>query len=210
MSRPKVIVFISGNGSNLQNIINNINSDFLKMDIVAVVSNNSEAKGLARAETAGIKTIVIDTSNKYIDQLLTLENTYNIDLILLSGFMKILPKDFTDKFYGKIINLHPSLLPKFKGLNTHKKVLISKEKYHGASVHFVTSELDDGPIIVQGKTEILENDNEETLKSRVHKIEYNIFPVAIKWFIENHIKQIDNKCFFDNEVLECPIEHLSD
>ena len=136
MSRPKVIVFISGNGSNLQNIINNINSDFLKMDIVAVVSNNSEAKGLARAETAGIKTIVIDTSNKYIDQLLTLENTYNIDLILLSGFMKILPKDFTDKFYGKIINLHPSLLPKFKGLNTHKKVLISKEKYHGASVHF--------------------------------------------------------------------------
>jgi phosphoribosylglycinamide formyltransferase-1 len=210
MSRPKVIVFISGNGSNLQNIINNINSDFLKMDIVAVVSNNSEAKGLARAETAGIKTIVIDTSNKYIDQLLTLENTYNIDLILLSGFMKILPKDFTDKFYGKIINLHPSLLPKFKGLNTHKKVLISKEKYHGASVHFVTSRLDDGPIIIQGKTKVLKTDNEVTLKDRIHKIEYNIFPLAIKWFIENHVKQVKDKCFFDNEELECPIEHLSD
>jgi|TARA_B110000858_G_scaffold160718_1_gene184929 phosphoribosylglycinamide formyltransferase 1 len=210
MSRPKVIVFISGNGSNLQNIINNINSDFLKMDIVAVVSNNSEAKGLARAETAGIKTIVIDTSNKYIDQLLTLENTYNIDLILLSGFMKILPKDFTDKFYGKIINLHPSLLPKFKGLNTHKKVLISKEKYHGASVHFVTSILDDGPIIIQGKTKVLKTDNEATLKDRIHKIEYNIFPLAIKWFIENHVKQVKDKCFFDNEELECPIEHLSD
>ena len=103
----------------------------------------------------GIETIVIDTSNKYIDQLLALANTYDIDLILLSGFMKILPKDFTDKFYGKIINLHPSLLPKFKGLDTHKKVLISKEKYHGASVHFVTSKLDDGPIIIQGKTKIL-------------------------------------------------------
>ena len=210
MSRPKVIIFISGNGSNLQNIINNINSDFLKMDIVAVVSNNSEAKGLARAEKAGIKTIVIDTSNKYIDQLLTLENTYNIDLILLSGFMKILPKDFTDKFYGKIINLHPSLLPKFKGLNTHKKVLISKEKYHGASVHFVTSRLDDGPIIIQGKTKVLKTDNEVTLKDRIHKIEYNIFPLAIKWFIENHVKQVKDKCFFDNEELECPIEHLSD
>ena len=210
MSRSKSIIFISGNGSNLQNIINNINNDFLKMDIVAVVSNNSEAKGLARAETAGIKTIVIDTSNKYIDQLLTLENTYNIDLILLSGFMKILPKDFTDKFYGKIINLHPSLLPKFKGLDTHKKVLISKEKYHGASVHFVTSKLDDGPVIIQGKTKILKNDSEDTLKDRIHKIEHNIFPLAIKWFIENHIKQVKDKCFFDNEELECPIEHLAD
>jgi len=179
------------------------------MDIAAVVSNNPEAKGLIRAKEAGIETIVIDTSNKYIDKLLTLINTYNIDLILLSGFMKILPKDFTDKFCGKIINLHPSLLPKFKGLNTHKKVLASKEKYHGASVHFVTSQLDDGPVIIQGKTEILKNDNEDTLRDRVHKIEQNIFPLAIKWFIENHIKQVKDKCFFDNEELECPIEHLS-
>jgi phosphoribosylglycinamide formyltransferase-1 len=210
MSRSKSIIFISGNGSNLQNIINNINNDFLKMDIVAVVSNNAEAKGLARAKAAGIETIVIDTSNKYTDKLLTLINTYKIDLILLSGFMKILPKDFTDKFYGKIINLHPSLLPKFKGLDTYKKVLASKEKYHGASVHFVTSKLDDGPVIIQGKTEILKNDSEDTLKDRVHKIEYNIFPLAIKWFIENHIKQVKDKCFFDNEELECPIEHLSD
>ena len=210
MSRSKSIIFISGNGSNLQNIINNINNDFLKMDIVAVVSNNAEAKGLARAKTAGIETIVIDTSNKYTDKLLTLINTYKIDLILLSGFMKILPKDFTDKFYGKIINLHPSLLPKFKGLDTYKKVLASKEKYHGASVHFVTSKLDDGPVIIQGKTEILKNDSEDTLRDRVHRIEYNIFPLAIKWFIENHIKQVKDKCFFDNEELECPIEHLSD
>ena len=210
MSRPKVIIFISGKGSNLQNIINNIDSNFLKMDITAVVSNNSNAKGLARAEEVGIKTIVIDTSNKYIDQLLAIANTYDIDLILLSGFMKILPKDFTDKFYGKIINLHPSLLPKFKGLDTHKKVLISKEKYHGASVHFVTSKLDDGPIIIQGKTKILKNDSEDTLKDRIHKIEHNIFPLAIKWFIENHIKQVKDKCYFDGEELKCPIEHLSD
>ena len=196
MNRPKSIIFISGNGSNLQNIINNVTNNFLKMDIVAVVSNNAEAKGLVRAKEAGIETIVIDTSNKYIDKLLTLINTYHVDLVLLAGFMKILPKDFTDKFYGKIINLHPSLLPKFKGLDTHKKVLASKEKYHGASVHFVTSKLDDGPVIIQGKTEILENDDEITLRDRVHKIEHNIFPLAIKWFIENHIKQVEEKCFF--------------
>ena len=210
MSRLKSIIFISGNGSNLQNIIDNIKSDYLKMDIVLVISDNLEAKGLQRAKEHGIETAVINTSNKYIDDLLILINNHQVDLIILSGFMKILPKAMIDKYYGKIINIHPSLLPKFKGLNTHKKALISKEKYHGASVHFVTSELDDGPIILQGKTEILENDNEETLKNRVHQIEYNIFPVAIKWFIENHIKQVDNKCFFDNEVLECPIEHLSD
>ena len=123
--------------------------------------------------------------------------------------MKIISKNFIKKFGKKIINIHPSLLPKFKGLNTHKKVLASKEKYHGASVHFVTSELDDGPVIIQGKTEILKNDNEDTLRDRVHKIEQNIFPLAIKWFIENHIKQVKDKCFFDNEELECPIEHLS-
>ena len=210
MSRFRSIIFISGNGSNLQNIIDNIKSNYLKMDIVLVISDNEAAKGLKRAKENGIETAVINTSNKYIDDLITLINNHKVDLIILSGFMKILPKAVTDKYYGKIINIHPSLLPKFKGLNTHKKALISKEKYHGASVHFVTSELDDGPIIVQGKTEILENDDEDTLKIRVHQIEYNIFPLAIKWFIENHIKQIDNKCFFDKEVLECPIEHLSD
>ena len=210
MSRFRSIIFISGNGSNLQNIIDNIKSDYLKMDIVLVISDNYEAKGLKKAKENVIETLVINTSDKYIDELLHLMNNYKVDLIILSGFMKILPKVFVEKYYGKIINIHPSLLPKFKGLNTHKKALASKERYHGASVHFVTSELDGGPVIVQGKTEIQENDNEDALKSRVHQIEYNIFPLAIKWFVENHIKQIDNKCFFDNEVLECPIEHLSD
>ena len=209
MSRSKVIIFISGNGSNLQNIINNIDNDFLKMDITAVVSNNPNAKGLVRAEEAGIETMIIDTSNKYIDELLTLINTYNIDLILLSGFMKILPKDFTDKFYGKIMNLHPSLLPKFKGLDTHKKVLASKEEYHGASVHFVTSKLDDGPVIIQGKTKILKSDSENTLRDRVHRIEHNIFPLAIKWFVDKHITQDGSRCLFDGEILECPIENLT-
>ena len=210
MSRFKSIIFISGNGSNLQNIIDNIKSDYLKMDIALVISNNSEAKGLRIAKENEIETLVINTSDNYIDDLLNVMNNYKVDLIILSGFMKILPTVFIEKYYGKIINVHPSLLPKFKGLNTYKKALASKAKYHGASVHFVTSELDGGPIIVQGKTKIQENDNEDILKGRVHQIEYNIFPLAIKWFIENHVKQIDNKCFFDNEVLECPIEHLSD
>ena len=194
MNRSKSIVFVSGNGSNLQNIIDNIKSDYLKMDIVAVVSDNSEARGLNRAKENGIETIVIDTSHKYTDELFVLMDAHEVDLIILSGFMKILPKVFIDKFFGKIINIHPSLLPKFKGLNTHKKALASKERYHGASVHFVTSKLDDGPIIIQGKTKILENDNEDILRDRVHKIEYSIFPLAIKWFIENHIKQVNSKC----------------
>ena len=205
MTRPKTIVFISGNGSNLQNIIEKIEVDFIKMDIIAVISDNPEAKGLIKAQAAGIKTLIINTSDEYINRLFVLIDSHPIDLIILSGFMKILPKSFTDKYRGKIINLHPSLLPKFKGLNTHEKVLDSKEKYHGASVHFVTSELDSGPIIIQGN-----NDTINTLKERVHKIEYKIFPLAVKWFVEDHIKHVGNQCFFDNEVLECPIEHLAD
>lgn len=210
MTRPKTIVFISGNGSNLQNIIEKIEVDFIKMDIIAVISDNPEAKGLIKAQAAGIKTLIINTSDEYINRLFVLIDSHPIDLIILSGFMKILPKSFTDKYRGKIINLHPSLLPKFKGLNTHEKVLDSKEKYHGASVHFVTSELDSGPIIIQGKTKVLNNDTINTLKERVHKIEYKIFPLAVKWFVEDHIKHVGNQCFFDNEVLECPIEHLAD
>ena len=138
MSRFRSIIFISGNGSNLQNIIDNIKSDYLKMDIVLVISDNYEAKGLKKAKENGIETLVINTSDKYIDELLHLMNNYKVDLIILSGFMKILPKVFVEKYYGKIINIHPSLLPKFKGLNTHKNALASKERYHGASVHFVT------------------------------------------------------------------------
>ena len=125
-----------------------------------------------------------------------------------AGFMKILPTDFVDKFSGKIINLHPSLLPKYKGLNTHEKVLDAKDKFHGASVHFVNSRLDDGPIIIQSKCIVDPNDTCETLKAKVHKIEYEILPIAIDWYCKKYIKQVDDKIQFKDNVLDKPIIHL--
>ena len=154
MSKAKALIFISGYGSNLQNIINNIHSGYINMDIVAVVSDNPEANGLKKAKIAKIETIIIDMSK---DDLLNLSKVIDenlIDIFILAGFMKILPEEFINKYNGKILNIHPSLLPKYKGLNTHKKVLKSNDSMHGASVHFVTSELDEGPIIIQGKINV--------------------------------------------------------
>ena len=208
MRKAKALIFISGNGSNLKNIIDKVNSGYINMDIVAVVSDNPDANGLKRAKESGIKTIVIDMSNEGLLDLSDTVDSNLIDIVILAGFMKILPKSFIDKYKGKILNIHPSLLPKHKGLNTHKKVLEANDSMHGASVHFVTSELDGGPIILQGKIHITPQDTKHSLKSRVHEIEYQIYPIAIKWFTENYIKQDRNKCLFNNEVLECPIEYL--
>tara|TARA_Y100000996_G_scaffold410453_1_gene392853 strand:+ start:1109 stop:1732 length:624 start_codon:yes stop_codon:yes gene_type:complete len=204
----KSIIFISGNGSNLKNIINKINSGFINMEIVAVVSNNSMAKGLEIARTNNIDTIVIDTEKPYLAIIKDLVIKNEVSLLILAGYMKILPEDITDEFHGKILNIHPSLLPKHKGLNTHKKVLESNDSSHGASVHFVNSELDGGAVIIQGQVNVKRDDTEETLKEKVHKIEYEIYPIAIKWFIEKHIELKNDKCLFDGEVLECPIEHI--
>ena len=183
-------------------------SGFINMEIVAVVSNNSMAKGLEIARTNNIDTIVIDTEKPYLAIIKDLVKKHEVSLLILAGYMKILPEDITDEFYGKILNIHPSLLPKHKGLNTHKKVLESNDSSHGASVHFVNSELDGGAVIIQGQVNVKRDDTEETLKEKVHKIEHEIYPIAIKWFIEKHIELKNDKCLFDGEVLECPIEHI--
>jgi len=210
MRKAKALIFISGNGSNLQNIIDNIDSGYINMDIVAVVSDNPGAGGLKKAKTAKIETIITDMTKDDLSNLSKITDENLIDIFILAGFMKVLPKEFVNKYNGKILNIHPSLLPKYKGLDTHKKVLESNDNLHGASVHFVTSELDGGPIIIQGKINVTDKDSEDSLKKRVHEIEYQIYPIAIKWFTEDHIKQNGNKCLFNNEVLECPIEHLSE
>ena len=133
----------------------------------------------------------------------------SIGLVVLAGFMKIIPKSITDKYDGMILNLHPSLLPKHKGLDTHQKVIQAKDKFHGASVHYVTSKLDNGPVIIQGKYEVDDYD-ENIMREQVHKIEYQILPIAIKWFVDGNITKLDNRFSFNKEVLECPIQHILD
>ena len=176
----KSIIFISGNGSNLKNIINKINSGFINMEIVAVVSNNSMAKGLEIARTNNIDTIVIDTEKPYIAIIKDLVKKHEVSLLILAGYMKILPEDITDEFHGKILNIHPSLLPKHKGLNTHKRALQNNEKFSGCTIHYVNSKLDSGKIILQKKVKIFKTDNIGKLSKRILKQEHLLYPKALK------------------------------
>ena len=207
MRKVKSIVFLSCNGSNFQNIIDNIKSGFLHIEILSVVSNNKNAYGLERAKKEKIKTIMVNSDNDYNNVTEDII-TNSVDIVILAGYMKILPKSFVNKHIGKILNIHPSLLPKYRGLNTHSRVIEDKEKYHGASVHFVTPDLDNGPVIIQGKVEIKNNDTKDILEEKIHKIEHEIYPLAIKWLSEKFIKQENDKCLFNNEVLTTPIEHI--
>lgn len=179
----KIVVLISGNGSNLQAII-----DSKVANIQAVISNKAEAYGLERAKNNNIKTHIIEHQNLNREDFdKKLQNTieiYQPDLIVLAGFMRILTADFINTFANKIINIHPSLLPKFKGLNTHKRAIDSGEKEHGATVHLVSSELDSGKILAQKKVQIDTNDTAQTLAEKVLEQEHIIYPEVIVSFLK--------------------------
>ena len=202
----RIVVLISGNGSNLQAIIDDIHDDEIDASVVAVISNKPEAYGLQRAEQAGIKAIVVDSENfssreDYDKELQQTIDQYQPDLVVLAGFMRILSDNFVNHYHGKLINIHPSLLPKYPGLNTHKRVLDAGDTHHGASVHFVIPELDSGPLILQAEVAIHDDDTAETLAERVHKQEHIIYPLVIKWFAEGRVKMVDNKTYKDGKEL---------
>lgn len=187
-----IAVLISGNGSNLQAIIDQIDTGNIKATICAVISNRPDAYGLERAKKAGIPTESLDhkqfDSRQAFDQQLAKRiDQYQPDLVVLSGFMRILSDGFVEKFQGKLINIHPSLLPAYKGLGTHKRALEDKVKEHGASVHFVIPELDAGSIIIHGIVPVKANDDEKSLRKRVHQVEHLIYPMAIKWLAEDNL-----------------------
>ena len=175
-------VFISGNGSNLLNLIKYSLKRRSLIRIKAVISNNLEAKGLVYAKKYRITKKVLKFKNKIDDEkkILRLLKDKNINLICLAGFMKILSKNFIKKFHGKILNIHPSLLPKYKGLNTHFRAIKNKEKFSGCTVHFVNAKLDSGQIILQKKIKIYKNDNPNSLAKRILKHEHKIYPQAIE------------------------------
>jgi len=192
VSPIRLVVLISGNGSNLQAIIDDITYNGLPAQIVAVISNKADAYGLERAKKAGIEQRVLshkDFSDRsqYDLALKDLIDGYQPDLIILAGFMRILSNEFVEHYLHKMMNIHPSLLPKYKGLNTHQRALDAGDKEHGCSVHFVTPELDDGPVILQATVDIKENDTSESLASRVHEQEHPIYPQAIRMFAEKKI-----------------------
>ncbi|NCX24446.1 MAG: phosphoribosylglycinamide formyltransferase [Proteobacteria bacterium] len=202
----KIIVLISGSGSNLQAIIDDCNAKRIDAEIACVISNNPNAFGLERAKLAGIKTIVINhkefVSRELFDnELYILLKKHNPDLIVLAGFMRILTKKITENFYGKLINIHPSLLPKYPGLNTHEKAIKNNDKVHGVSIHYVSSELDDGPLIAQGEITTGKEDV-DTLIERIHKLEHKIYPEIIKYICNGQIYLDSNKVIFEKIDLE--------
>ena len=180
-NKIRTAVFISGTGSNLKSLIKFSKTNKSPISIDIVVSNNSKARGLNYAKIYKIKKKVLNFKNKNLSEkkLLSVLKVNNIEMICLAGFMKILSKNFIKKFKGKILNIHPSLLPKYKGLNTHKRALNNKEKYSGCTVHFVNARLDSGKIILQKKVNISKNETEASLSKKILLQEHKLYPKAI-------------------------------
>ena len=205
----RAVCLISGSGTNLQTIIENINNEMLQIELVSVISDNPKAKGLQRAKREGIDTKIIDYSTyknrREFDESLEIEMlSINPDLIILAGYMKILNINFCNIFAGRILNIHPSLLPKYKGLNTHQRVIDNREELHGASVHFVVPELDDGPVIIQYQFEIERHDDRHSLQKKVQQGEYIIYSKAIQWFSEKRLIFDSEKVYLDDKLLLKP------
>ena len=202
----KLVILISGSGSNLQALIDAIACGQLDVQIVGVISNRSSAAGLARAKCSNIPTRIIDHNHfddrhKYDNRLAETVKSYSPDLVVLAGFMRILGPRFVDRFIGKLINIHPSLLPRHPGLNTHQRALDAGDLETGATVHFVTSELDGGPAIVQASVPIKTKDCADTIAKRVLKIEHIIVPIATRWLAEGRVEMRGKNAIFDGIAL---------
>ena len=181
INKVKTAVFISGKGSNLKSLIKFSKSNKSPISVKLIISNNSKAKGLGYGKIFRIKKRVINFRDNKVfdDKLITILRNNQIEMICLAGFMKILSKYFIKKFSGKIINIHPSLLPKYKGLNTHKRAIINRDKYSGCTVHFVNSKLDSGKIILQKRVKISKNETEKSLAKKILIQEHKLYPKAI-------------------------------
>lgn len=190
--QPSVVVLISGTGSNMRQLIQAAHEDRLGGQIKAVISNNAAAPGIVTAQKAKIATKSIEhgqfeSRQAFEHHLKRAIDEYQPDLIVLAGFMRILSHDFVRHYHGKMMNIHPSLLPKYKGLNTHKRAIEANESEHGCTVHFVTEDLDGGPAIIQASVAIDAQETETSLQQKVLKREHEIYPIAVKWFLEGRL-----------------------
>lgn len=201
-----IVVLISGSGSNLQALIDACSSGFIPGRINAVISNKASAYGLVRASEAGISTQVLSHKNyqqrdKYDLALIDAIDQHKPDLVVLAGFMRILTPAFVQHFAGRLLNIHPSLLPKYQGLNTHQRAIDAGDDEHGCSVHFVTEQLDGGPVILQAKVPVFADDDSQTLAERVHEQEHRIYPLVVRWYCQNRLQQRADQAMLDGNVL---------
>lgn len=207
---PKVVVLISGNGSNLQAIID-ASQHHLPIEIAAVISNRPGVYGLQRAASAAIETAVLDHQAfadraSYDQALIELIDRYQPELVVLAGFMRILTTPFVRHYAGRLLNVHPSLLPKYTGLHTHKRALEAGEQLHGVSVHFVTEELDGGPLIAQAQVAVLPEDDPQSLAARVLEKEHQLYPLVVGWCAQKRLQLNETgEVILDNEKLLQPV-----
>ncbi|PTS82921.1 phosphoribosylglycinamide formyltransferase [Pseudomonas sp. HMWF032] len=201
-----VVVLISGSGSNLQALIDSIAHDGNPARIAAVISNRADAYGLERATQAGIATAVLD--HKQFDgreafdaALVEAIDAFDPQLVVLAGFMRILTPAFVSHYTGRLLNIHPSLLPKYKGLHTHQRALEAGDSEHGCSVHFVSEELDGGPLVVQAVVPVQSDDSPTSLAQRVHEQEHVIYPLAVRWFAEGRLQLAAQGAMLDEQLL---------
>ena len=212
MSRKRVAVLISGRGSNMAALIEAAKAKDYPAEIVLVVSNRPEAGGLLVARAAGIATETVDHTkfsgdrNRFEHEIQSLLEKYRIEIICLAGFMRLLTADFLERWQWRILNIHPALLPDFKGLDTHKRVIDAGVKIHGATVHFVVPELDSGPVIAQGAINVRPGDSEEALAVRVLKVEHRIYPLALKLVAEDRVQIKNNHTLIDG----VPVPNVAD
>jgi phosphoribosylglycinamide formyltransferase-1 len=205
-----IVVLISGSGSNLQAIIDAIATGRLKARIAGVLSNKADAYGLVRAQQAGISTAVLShtgyASREDFDAAMALQiDAWSPDIVVLAGFMRILTPAFVRHYEGRLLNIHPSLLPRHKGMHTHRRALEEGDREHGCSVHYVTAELDGGPVVAQAVVPVLPDDDEPTLTERVHKGEHVIYPEVLVWLAEGRLTCENGHPRVDGKPLNTPV-----
>lgn len=200
----RIVVLISGSGSNLQAIIDATQSGRIDGEVAAVLSNKAGVFGLERAANANIPTEVLDhkafdSRESFDAAMMELIDSHKADLVVLAGFMRILTPEFVRHYEGRMLNIHPSLLPKYKGLNTHQRALDAGDQEHGCTVHFVTEELDGGPSLVQGRVSIELDDTSDSLQQKVHVREHQIYPLAVEWFCAERVSWTPEGVIFDGQ-----------
>lgn len=210
MPTLSLVVLISGSGSNLQAIIDAIENGQLDAKIQAVISNRPDAYGLTRARQHGVSAISLDhkafdTREQFDQQLQQQIERLQPDIIVLAGYMRILTSDFIDHFFPRILNIHPSLLPKYQGLHTHQRALDNKDREHGVSIHVVTPELDAGPVIIQGKFPVEEADDSDSLQQKAHQLEHQMYPLVLQWISQQRLRITQESTVFDNEIITQPL-----
>lgn len=202
----KVVILISGHGGNLQALINAVEDEKIQANIIAVISDKENAYGLVRAQNHHIPAFALspepgEPREAYDERLLNLLKEMNPDLVVLAGFMRILSPRLVDYFAGKMLNIHPALLPKYRGLHTHERALMNHETEHGVTVHFVTNDLDAGPIIAQAKVPVKPHDTPDTLADRVTYKEHKIYPQVVAWFAQGKLKMDGARVILNDIVL---------